>query len=501
MNVNSFLQKRRPKITEWLTATFSSLLYITDMFTDFYLGIAHMRSNDISWAVLTFLFCFVPWLIQLFWGLAWSFKRKNPRTKRIGMLFSVLNLHVPHAEFYKVYKMKKHTDYELAEEKYDCLKLKETIRLCEDMPQLIIQLHVIGRKNEMSANAFYSIVTSFVGVVVVGAMLKVNKEKELEKKEREIRKREESELRKKSISRGLVGRFISCTGGRDSEVVLMDQTDGKETKGRKSWSDRIRHFSDWFKNNVEIYLTYIELRRESKKYLRYQKIRDRHPPLCFHRFFRFIREKYPRTVKYLVLVPYHLILALTSIIAISLFSAVGHDYWPIAFFAIPWYAAVVTGKLRRKDCENTYITLGTVIACAIRLFESLVINFFLAGWFITLASALTSSGNAIINLNTNLTTIPIVPTFVWPDTLDVLKFMKYEPQINGTLPSWANCSSSMLNKNIHHSQFYLGQIAEFLEWIWYRPICVTDHFVLVYQTVFVSSIILPIYELFIVSLL
>ena len=132
MNVNSFLQKRRPKITDWLIAILSSLLYITDMFTDFYLGISHLRSNHITWAMLTWLFCFVPWVMQLFWGFAWSFKRKNPRTKRIGMLFSALNLHVPHAEFYKLYKMKKRTYYELTEKNYDCLKLKETLRLCED---------------------------------------------------------------------------------------------------------------------------------------------------------------------------------------------------------------------------------------------------------------------------------------------------------------------------------------------------------------------------------
>ena len=73
----------------------------------------------------------------------------------------------------------------------------------------------------MSANAFYSVVRSFVGIVVVGAMIKVNKVKELEKKERESRKRKENESRKKS----LVASFIGCTGCGNSRVIIrMDQT-------------------------------------------------------------------------------------------------------------------------------------------------------------------------------------------------------------------------------------------------------------------------------------
>ena len=111
-----------------------------------------------------------------------------PKSKYGGILLSLLNLHIPHAEFYRLFKMRKHSKIDvedeevfwarkrlLLEDDYDLSKLKENIRLCEDMPQLILQLYIIGCKNRVSANAFYAILTSFLSVVILGVHLKVNK--------------------------------------------------------------------------------------------------------------------------------------------------------------------------------------------------------------------------------------------------------------------------------------------------------------------------------------
>ena len=129
--------------------------------------------------------------------------------------------------------------------------------------------------------------------------------------------------------------------------------------------------------------------------------------------------------------------------------------------------------------------------------QSFVVCFFISGWFVAVASALATPSMRNSTNITDKTTFPLVPNYVWPDTIKALQFMKHTA--NENFPSWATCGYSIHNNPKVDSFF--EQVSYFFYLIWDHAFCVTDSFTALYRMITVSSIILPIYELFIVSLL
>ena len=143
-----------------------TLLYFSDIFSDVTLGIRHLLNDNVWWGGLTLTFVAMPLLYALFCSLI-DGRRQNffHSDYNVAPLFAILGLH-PIA--HKLKASMSTSREERQEWRYMAVDMLVVELVFETIPQLILQLYIVGHTNEVDLLTILTIFTSLLSISVNG---------------------------------------------------------------------------------------------------------------------------------------------------------------------------------------------------------------------------------------------------------------------------------------------------------------------------------------------